>query len=55
MNVGAQDSMDDDDALQALNFAMELERQREIEARLLRADPAYAEWLNQLEKRSEDK
>lgn len=36
----------DDDALQALNYAMELEHQREQE--MLAADPNYAKWLDSL-------
>jgi hypothetical protein len=38
----------DDEALQELNYAMELTHQREAEQEYLRADPAYGEWLDSL-------
>lgn len=43
---------DDDDALQALDHAEELKRQREEEdyQKLLRDDPGYLAWLAQLER-----
>lgn len=42
--------MDDDDALQALAYQLELEQQeREEEQTLLRLDPGYEEWLRRLE------
>lgn len=44
--------MDDDD-LQELHFAMELERQREEEQRMLDNDPDYQLWLTQLEQSHE--
>lgn len=57
-----------DDELQELNFAMELEHQREEECEhgihrdsghvcmecLLNNDPGYGRWLTTLEKRSEN-
>ena len=39
--------MDEDDALQALAYAMELQHQYEVE--MLASDAGYGEWLTKLE------
>lgn len=43
----------DDDALQALAYAMELEHQHELEQQMLAADPGYTEFLRKVENDNE--